>query len=86
MQVSYDLSYVKKWRNSILPIDWRAKSDKGGRNPSSEAGGVSVVEAGEIQGDRRTAEAVMRRIKVEEAGRRVAASEVPHQESLVMLT
>lgn len=70
---------------SFLSIDWEARSNNGGRNQSSTAEGVSVVDVREIQGSKHTAEAVLGRIKMEVGERQVAASEVSKQELLVML-
>lgn len=68
-----------------MSVDWEARSNNGGRNQSSKAEGVSVVDVKEIQGSKHTPEDVLGRIKMEEGERKVAASEVPKQELLVML-
>lgn len=61
-----------------MSIDWGARSDKGGRDQPSKAGGVSGAEVREIQGDKPTAEGVLGKREVEEEERQVAASGGPH--------
>ena len=62
-------------------VIWRAGSDKGERNQSSEAGSLSMVKVRESQGGRHTAGRVLRRVKSGRERDRL----LQQKDSLVML-